>query len=195
MELIIEIVGTKPLLLNSVSLADPRDTWAKELARLRAIRSSKRTDEHLDKMEYVQFMGSFYQIPEITGVALPCENVRQSVIQAAKISREGATVQRALQVTAPAAALIYDGPKALQELWDSRRFHLTKMIRGKGGASPSTYPMFAEWALRVPANLDESVLNFEELTAIAERAGRTEGLGAMRKLGYGRYAAIVKEGN
>lgn len=193
MEVTLEVVGVKPLLLNSVSLADPRDPWAKELAKLRGITSKKRTDETLDRMEFVQFMGSFYAIPEIDGVGIPCENVRQSLIQAAKATREGATVQRALQVTEPAVPIIYEGPKDPQKLWDSRRFHLTKMIRGKGGASPSTYPMFQEWALRIPMNLDESVLNFEDLQAIASRAGRIEGLGAMRKLGYGRYDAIVKQ--
>ena len=193
MELTIEVIGTKPLLLNSVSLADPRDPWAKELAKLRAITSKKRTDETLDRMEYVQFRGSFYAIPEIDGIGIPCENLRQSLIQAAKISRDGTTVQRATQVTEPAVPVIYEGPKTPDELWKTRRFHLTKMIRGKGGASPSTYPMFSSWGLRVPLSLDESVLNFEDLQAIAVRAGRIEGLGAMRKLGYGRYDAIVKQ--
>jgi hypothetical protein len=52
--------------------------------------------------------------------------------------------------------------------------------------------MFRDWAIRVPFDLDESVLNERELRDIAERAGRIEGLGASRKQGYGRFDALLK---
>jgi hypothetical protein len=117
--------------------------------------------------------------------------MRRSLIVAAKASRLGTQVQRALMVTVPAVALIYDGPRTPQQMWDSGNWHLTRMIRGTGGASPTTYPIFRDWAVRVPFELDESLLNIRDLTEIAERAGRIEGLGASRSQGYGRYDAII----
>lgn len=66
------------------------------------------------------------------------------------------------------------------------------MIRGSGGASPTTYPIFREWAVRVPFELDESLLSLRDLTEVAQRAGRIEGLGASRKQGYGRYDALIE---
>ncbi len=142
-------------------------------------------------MAYANFMGAFYDAPEVPSPAIPSENLRRSIIGAAKLNRLGTAVQRALAVTAAAVPLAYDGPQDPQKLWDSGSFHLTRMIRGTVGASPTTYPMFREWAVRVPFDLDESVLSLRDLREVAERAGRIEGLGASRKQGYGRYDALI----
>lgn len=192
MEILIEAIGTKPLLLHNVDLANPLNPWSRKMAELRGIPSKRRTEKWHEDMAYANFMGAFYDIPEVDGIAVPSENMRRSIIEAAKLNRLGTAVQRALSVTTAATPLIFDGPKEPQRLWDSRSFQLTRMIRGSGGASPTTYPMFREWALRVPFDLDESVLNERDLREVAERAGRIEGLGASRKQGYGRYDALVK---
>lgn len=192
MEILIEAIGTKPLLLHNVDLANPLNPWSRKMAELRGIPSKRRTEKWHEDMAYANFMGAFYDIPEVDGIAVPSENMRRSIIEAAKLNRLGTAVQRALSVTTAATPLIFDGPKERQRLWDSGSFQLTRMIRGSGGASPTTYPMFREWALRVPFDLDESVLNERDLREVAERAGRIEGLGASRKQGYGRYDALVK---
>lgn len=192
MEITIKAVGTKPLLLHNVDLANPLNPWARKMADLRGTPSKRRTEKWHEEMAYCNFMGAFYDAPEVDSIALPCENLRRSIIGAAKAQRLGATVERALMVTVAAVPLIYDGPKSPQQLWDGGQHHLTRMIRGSGGASPTTYPMFREWAVRVPLELDESVLNLRDLKEIAERAGRIEGLGASRKQGYGRYDALIE---
>jgi hypothetical protein len=142
-------------------------------------------------MAHAGFMGGFYDIPGMDGVAVPAENLRRSVIDAAKAQRMGTQVLRALMVTAAAVPLIYDGPKEPKQMWDAGNWHLTRMIRGTGGASPTTYPVFRDWAVKVPFELDETLLSVRDLTEIAQRAGRIEGLGASRKQGYGRYDALV----
>lgn len=192
MQITIKAVGTKPLLLHNVDLANPLNPWARKMADLRGTPSKRRTEKWHEEMAYVNFMGAFYDIPGVPGVAVPAENMRRSLIVAAKASRLGTQVQRALAVTVAAAPLIYDGPKTPQEMWDVGKWHLTRMIRGAGGASPTTYPIFREWGLVVPFELDESLLNVRDLTEIAERAGRIEGLGASRSQGYGRYDALIK---
>jgi hypothetical protein len=108
------------------------------------------------------------------------------------MTRLGTQAKRAIMVTVPAIPLIFDGPRKPQELWDSGKFKITRMIRGTGGASPTTYPIFHDWAVKVPFELDEAALNIRDLTQIAERAGRIEGLGASRKQGYGRYDALIE---
>jgi hypothetical protein len=192
MEILIEAIGTKPLLLHNVDLANPFNEYARKMGELRGIPSKRRTDAWHADMAYANFMGAFYDIPEIDGIAIPAENLRRAIINAATLNRLGTAVTRALSVTVAAGALIFDGPKTPQALWDSGRFQLTRMIRGTGGASPTTYPMFRDWAIRVPFDLDETVLNERELRDIAERAGRIEGLGASRKQGYGRFDALLK---
>jgi hypothetical protein len=192
MEITIEAVGVKPLLLHNVDLANPLNEWAKKMADLRGTPSKRRTEKWHEEMAYCNFMGAFYDIPEISGVAMPCENLRRSIIGAAKAQRLGATVERALAIIDPAMAIIYDGPRTPEELWKTGRFHLTRMIRGTSGASPTTYPKFDEWAVRVVFELDESLLNVRDLKEIAERAGRSERLGASRKQGFGRFTALLR---
>jgi hypothetical protein len=192
MQITVKAVGTKPLLLHNVDLANPLNPWARKMTDLRGTPSKRRTEKWYQEMAYAGFMGAFYDIPDVDGIAVPAENMRRSLIDAAKASRLGTQVQRALQVTTPAVQVIYDGPRAPQAMWDSGEWHLTRMIRGTGGASPTTYPIFREWALRVPFELDEATLNVRDLTEIAERAGRIEGLGASRKQGYGRYDALTE---
>jgi hypothetical protein len=191
-QITIKAVGTKPLLLHNVDLANPLNPWARKMTDLRGTPSKRRTEKWHEEMAYVSFMGAFYDIPGIDGVGIPSENMRRSLIVAAKASRLGTQVQRALMVTTPAVSLIYDGPKTSQGMWDTGKFHLTRMIRGTGGASPTTYPIFRDWAVKVPFELDESLLNVRDLTEIAERAGRIEGLGASRSQGYGRYDALIE---
>jgi hypothetical protein len=192
MEILFEAIGTKPLLIHNVDLANPLNPWSRKMTELRGIPSKRRTEKWHEDMAYANFMGAFYDIPEIKGVGIPCENLRRSIYEAAKMNRLGTAVLRSLAVTQAAVELIFDGPKDPQALWDAGKFQLTRMIRGTGGASPTTYPMFREWAVRVPFDLDESVLNARDLREVAERAGRIEGLGASRKQGYGRYEALIK---
>ncbi|HEX7163346.1 MAG TPA: hypothetical protein VF223_19175 [Trebonia sp.] len=193
MQITIKAVGTKPLLLHNVDLANPLNPWAQKMADLRGTPSKRRTvPKWYEEMAYANFMGAFYDIPDVDGAAIPSENVRRSLIDAAKATRMGKQVERALMVTTPAAPLIYDGPRTPQQMWDAGSWHLTRMIRSSGGASPTTYPIFREWALKASFELDESVLSVRDLTEIAERAGRIEGLGASRKQGYGRYDALVE---
>jgi hypothetical protein len=192
MEITIKAVGTKPLLLHNVDLANPLNPWARKMADLRGTPSKRRTEKWHEEMAYCNFMGAFYDVPEIDGVAVPSENLRRSVVGAAKAQRLGATMERALMVTVAAVPLVYDGPKTPQQLWDGGEHHLTRMIRGTGGASPTTYPMIRDWAVRVPLELDEGVLNLRDIKEIVERAGRIEGLGASRKQGYGRFDGLVE---
>ena len=190
MQIMIKAVGTKPLLLHNVDLANPLNPWARKMTDLRGTPSKRRTEKWHEEMAYVSFMGAFYDIPGIDGIGLPAENLRRSLIDAAKASRMGTQVLRSLMVTIPAVPLIYDGPREPQKMWEAGNWHLTRMIRGTGGASPTTYPVFREWAVRAPFELDETLLSVRDLTEIAQRAGRVEGLGASRKQGYGRYDAL-----
>jgi hypothetical protein len=194
MEILIEAVGTKPLLLHNIDLGNPFSPWYQKMAKLRGTPSKNRTESWLEEMTRVQFLGAFYDIPEIKGIAIPAENFRRSIAQAGTITRNKAKLLKALAVMEPSVEIMFEGPKTPEELWNAgEKFRITRMIRGStGSASPTTYPMFTEWAMRVPLQLDEKVLNFEIVRGIAEHAGRVEGVGASRKQGYGRYAALVK---
>lgn len=192
MQITLKCVGTKPLLLHNVELANPLNDWTRSLNELRGVPSKRRTDDWHAQVAHIEFMGAFYDIPEIDGIGIPAENIRRSLVGGAKATRQGTTVDRAVNLIVPAVPIIYDGPRKPQELWDLGGFKLTRMMRGSNGASPTTYPIFHEWAVTVPFDLDESILSPRDFESIAEKAGRIEGLGACRKQGYGRYEALTQ---
>ena len=194
MEITIKAVGTKPLLLHSVDLANPLNPWARKMTDLRGTPSKRRTEKWHEEMAYANLMGALYEAPEVDGLALPSENLRRSVHGAAKATRLGETLLRALAVTVANVPIVYDGPRTPQELWDSGNFHLTRMMRSKssGTAAPTTYPMLQEWAVQAPFELDETVMNIRDLKDLVAKAGRIEGLGASRKQGYGRFDGLVE---
>ena len=147
-------------------------------------------------MEWEQFLSCFYAIPEVTGVALPAENVRRSLIEAAKATRDGPKAKRAISCTDVAVPLMYPGWEnhwSPEELFKRPGFKLTRMQRTSSGASPNTWPRFDGWGLAVRLNVDEDVMGGAEFWALADRAGRIEGLGACRPLGYGRFAVVRPE--
>lgn len=188
MDITIKAVGTKPLLLHNVDLANPLNPYSRQMADLRGTPSKRRTEKWHEEMSKAQFLGAFY---EGDPISIPAENLRRSIISAAKVSRMGTAVLRALTVVEPSVPIIFDGPRSRDGLWQAG-WHLTRMIRGTGGASPTTWPKFEGWAIRVPFDLDETVLNMRDLQDLVARAGRIEGLGASRKQGYGRYDGLAE---
>ena len=95
MEVTLKLAGAKPLLLSSIDAADPRSRAYRKMAELRKIKSANRTPKWYDDMEWEQFLSSFYTIPEVAGVAIPAENVRRSLIEAAKADRSSPKAKRA----------------------------------------------------------------------------------------------------
>ena len=64
------------------------------------------------------------------------------------------------------------------------------MLRSASGASPQTWPRFDGWGLSGTFALDEDVMSEREFWALADLAGRIEGVGACRRQGYGRYTVV-----
>ena len=54
-------------------------------------------------------------------------------------------------------------------------------------------PIFREWQLGCRLSCWRTPLDFADLVAVAELAGRVEGLGDARKLGYGRFDAEIEQ--
>ena len=191
MEVTLKLAGTKPLLLASIEAADPRSTAYQKMAELRRVKSANRTPAWHDQMEETQFLSAFYTIPDIDGVAIPAENVRQSLAEAAKASRDKPKLLRAVACLDVAVPLLYPGWQehwTPAELYKRPGFKFTKMQRSSSGASPSTWPRFEGWAVSVLVDLDPEIMGEAEFWKLADRAGRIAGLGACRALGYGRYA-------
>lgn len=188
MQIQVELTGATGLVMHNIRLADKRDEWTRAIAEITSKR--KRTDADEAEIERLEWYGGLYHDPE-TGIHLPSWNVVRCFERAATITRQGTALVRAVAVMTDKVPLTYDGPRKLEELWNRPEFRWRTTVGVQRAKVTRMRPIFRRWSLTLEAELLEDVLSPEDLTRIIELAGRSEGLGDARKLGYGRFTAVV----
>lgn len=190
MRITIEMVGTTPLLTHNIRLADPDDEIVRQIAAITSKR--KKTEDDRLAIAKLEWYGGLYRVnggPPI----MPTGNIRKCLIQAAKINRQGIQVSRALAFTELQVPIAYEGPDDVDELFTHAEFHHRSSVGIGTKRTQRTRPQFPRWALIANAELFEDAMDLDDLTAVASRAGRIEGLGDNRTNGYGRFTAKVVE--
>jgi hypothetical protein len=125
-------------------------------------------------------------------VVQPTSKPRKCLINAAKISKMGKMVERALSFNDLNVPLVYDGPKDIDKLFADKRFHSRLSVGVGGKRVMRVRPKFFPWALRVDGILVvDAGLNLEDLERIVDLAGVAEGIGDNRVNGYGRFTGKV----
>ena len=185
----ITFTGKTPLLCHNVQLADPDNEWAKAIKVITDKRKKTEDDRHA--VEKLEWYGSLYTDPLVPGLVMPTANVRKMLINTARITREGKDVERALGFFDFSVGLGYEGPRNIDELWNSGTCRSRLMVKVGQSRVPRLRPAFLPWSLTVRGFLLEDVMDFEALVRVVERGGTSEGLGDARNLGYGRYTAEV----
>jgi hypothetical protein len=132
-------------------------------------------------------MGGIYHDAEV-GVYIPSWNVVKCVNRGAVLTREGTNVLRALSVVSDRVPLIYDGPRELTKLYERQDFRFRKEVGIGQKKVMRVRPIFRKWSIELDAELVEEAMNPGDLLRVATTAGRSEGLGDARKLGFGRFA-------
>lgn len=186
--------GTSPLLMHNQRLADPLDPYAKAL---KAISSKKsKTDEDHEQMARIEFEGGLYLDPDL-GPYMPGVNIHRSLVEGARQTKRGKDVERAMLILDDVCPLAYRGPRDVEGLWADKTFVSRRSVKVKTSRLPRTRPVFPQWALECEAELDLSLLNFDDVIVIAETAGALAGLGDYRPSSphggsFGRYQAAVE---
>jgi hypothetical protein len=184
------LTGTTPLVMHNVRLADKLDPITKAIAAITGKR--KKTDADEEEIGNLEFAGGLYTDEEL-GVYLPTFNVLRCFEEAAKVTRMGKTVTRAVVVESDKAKLRYSGPQDWRKLRDDPTYRWRASV-GVGTKPVSRVrPIFRQWALDVRVRLLEEVLNPDEFLGIVQQAGVIEGLGDARRLGNGRFTVEAKE--
>ena len=187
-QLLIEVTGTSPLSMHNIQLADPMNEFAKRIAEI----TGKRRKTEADQLEiaHLEFLGGLYYDP-VLGVYVRTYAVMRCFEQAGKITRQGKSVMQGVAVMADKTALVYDGPREPQALWERPEFHWREMVGVAGRRVARMRPIFRKWSLSFEAELVEEVIDLEDFVRIAETAGRVEGLLEGRKLGNGRFLVNI----
>jgi hypothetical protein len=187
MRVTVEFVGTSPLLMHNVELSDPNNHWARAISELTS-KGDKTREDHLE-IARLEFMGSLYIGAK--GPMIPAPNVQKCLVQAAKVRKEGKTIERSLMPLGLELPLLYEGPRKPDELWADETFRYLAPVTVGRAKVWRMRPRFINWALSSEWELLTDVLDFAKFQRIANEAGRIEGLGDGRTKGFGRFEAKV----
>jgi hypothetical protein len=190
MRIIIAVTGTSPLLMHNPRMVDPEFELNRMIKAITAKR--KKTDEDLKQIENLEWHGGLYEENGI--VVQPTSKLRKSIINAAKISKQGKAIERSLSFSTLNVPLIYESPKSIAALYADQKFHSRLSVGISGKRVMRVRPQFFPWAMKVSGLfVEDAGLNFDEFQKIVELAGIVEGIGDNRINGYGRYESQVSE--
>ena len=189
MRIIVKLDGLSGLVFSNERLADPDDEYTRAIKVLTA-KGAQKTDVDNAEIAKLEWFGGLYHEAGF-GVYLPTWNLIRCFEQAGKITKKGTAVIRALSPVSDKVPVLHDGPSEPSKLWERPEFRLRKMVGIKGSRVPRMRPIFRRWGIEFEAEFMDDVLNMSDFVRIVEQAGRSEGLGSARKLGYGRFKAEV----
>jgi hypothetical protein len=183
MDIRIELAGTSPLLMRNGDLVDPDNPFTREIATYTAKR--KKTDDDRHAIERLEWFGALYT--DNGQIVMPTANIRKSLINAGKISKQGLQVARSVAFHDLHVPFAYDGSDDIDILHKDAAFSNRTPVGIGAKRTMRVRPQFIKWAVVADALLLEDVMNLEDLERIGARAGLAEGLGDNRVNGYGRF--------
>jgi hypothetical protein len=194
---LITLTGTSPLIMHNSQLADPDNHYVKLINKIVNKKTDQTEDDRLEKYR-LQFAGGLYHDEEI-GPFLPLPNLTRSLRNAANLvlkNRGGKQIERGFAPLSQRAPLEYAGPRGVDELWgdgnpDTNRFVDRRIAKVGSGKMPVCRPIFPEWSATFEFELDGNEIDDDMFAQYAEKAGKVEGVGDARRLGYGRYTVEI----
>lgn len=189
MDIRLHLTGVSPLLMHNIELADPDNPFVQEIGTYTAKR--KKTEDDRRAIEKLEWFGGLYT--DNGRIVMPTANVRKSLIQSGKISKQGTQVTRSLNFKDLHVPLVYDGPDDMEVLYKTPGFANRAAVGISGKRTMRVRPQFRAWAVVADALLLEDVMDLADLQRVAARAGVAEGLGDNRVNGYGRFTIQVTE--
>lgn len=192
----IEIIldGRTALLCHNPRMVDREYEVVREIQSITAKR--KKTDEDYKRIEELEWWGGLYTEADSEGrqvVVQPTSKIRKCLINAARISKEGKQVERALSFYDLSVPLIYEGPADLKQLAKDPVFRSRLSVGVGAKRVMRCRPSFLPWRLVARGIfIEDAGLNWDAMQRIVELAGQVEGIGDNRVNGYGRFVGTAK---
>jgi hypothetical protein len=183
----LRITGTKRLVMHNGRLADPLDPITKDLARLTS-KTPKTEADHLEISRVEWFGGLWLHDGK---PCIPAEALMATFVQAAKTRNKGPVAKVGL-IVEDHAALIYEGPKDMDELWEDESFRLRVGVRLRSARMMRTRPRFDNWSAEFAAHFFPSLLDRQQVVDFYKIAGFMKGLGDWRPQ-HGNFSVQVIE--
>ncbi len=181
----VSIRGIAPLLMHNGQLADPLNPHTQALAKLTSKRN-KTLDDHR-AVSRAEWIGSLY-VNDAGHPCLPGEVIEGALCEGAKKFKLGKVAKGGI-IVAGDFVLEYDGPKAIDALWNHGGFLKRAGVRVTTSRVIRSRPIFPAWACTFSVQWDSGLVKDEDqLFEIVGAAGQT-GIGDWRPK-FGRFELV-----
>lgn len=188
----LKLTGASPLLLHSDRGSNPLhpDTIAHKV--LTAAR--KKTDDTHIAIAKSEYLLGFYDAPN-NAIAIPTQNVKSALIEAAKLNKLGMAFKRCLMIFDDWAEITHSGPKSKESLWNGGKgayvdcrsvvVGMKRIMRYR--------PKLQDWSLIVDIVYHERIVEKANILCAAEDAGSFIGIGDYRPETGGNFGRFQVE--
>jgi hypothetical protein len=177
--------------MHNARLSDPDDPISQAIKDL--TKKQRMTIEDRQQKADLEWEGGLYTDGD--RVTYPCPNIVKCLSDAATPLRLGKQIKRAVSPLEFTVPLEYNGNEDWHKLTTDPSFRVLLSVGSRGvrkaGRTMRCRPRFMPWALELPLLLHEDVLDRRDFDRVLDLAGRIEGLGDGRGIGYGRFKGTV----
>lgn len=187
----VRITGETDLLMHSDRLLNDFDPLTVEKKALTA-KKVRKTDADKLRIMQIELEGALYWL-DGEGVYLPGDNLRKSVIEAARLTREGKGFERGFYVDDAALMLKYrDGPATIERLISEPKFRFVRGVVQARQRIMRARPIFRDWSCEAHIAFDPSqIKNKAAVLTAMEAAGLYVGVGDWRVGKGGRFGKFT----
>lgn len=178
------LTGTCPLMVNNPQTVNPFNVWTKQIKAITDKR--KKTDQDNTDLMRLKWMAALYHDEQL-GPYLPAICVWRALLDAARISRAGKTIERGVQQVGDRLPILYNGPRDPEKMYESAIYVDIRDASPGGKRVTAVRPIFPQWAVETELMFDPNQASERDLTAFMELAGRVCGVGTYRRL-HGRFS-------
>jgi hypothetical protein len=191
LDVLVTLVGERPLIVKSDRGVNPLDPLVREMAKITSKRKKTEDDHELiSRLEYE--LGLYWH--EDIGPYMPTGNVHKSFVEGARQSKLGKNLEQGTFPTEVRVPILYEGPREIEAMFQSPDHVYTVSVGIGQKRTMRTRPRFPKWAIEVPFAIDPEKVDLDVFQSVVSVAGRYIGLGERRpnKGGpFGVYSAAV----
>ena len=181
-----KLKGVQPLMLNNPQAVNPLNAYAKKLKPLTSKRT--KTDADHEDIYRIKFESCWYQNSEGQYI-IPGTHFEQSLISAAKETKQGKMFERSLNIFSDSILHFKDEDKSIEELYNAGIYVDIRCVGIKDSKITTCRAIVHDWSCEVEVLYDENQINAKDIISAMKIAGERYGVGTYRQK-YGRFEVI-----
>ena len=179
------------IMLQNIQTANPRNKYAVRLKQLSGDKKRKGADIDaiMDEISDVEVESCLYFNDDL-GIHLPAANIRASLIDGAKLSKLGRDIDRYCMVGGD-SKLIYPGPQTIQGIVEDPEHRYDAIVKVGMAKVPKSRAIFRDWSCDIDVHyMADNKMDARLIKKCMTDAGMFCGIGASRRLGFGRFQCV-----